>query len=94
MLSDLADIAEPAFQRSGAARPSRSVRRFIGWCGSSVFSTSAVTEDTWAPLETLLPLDRLGAGREKQEIVFDRTYRINRIFLEDIGQSSEVRIGK
>ena len=31
------------------------------------------------PLETLLPLDKLGAGREKQEIVFDRTYRINRI---------------
>jgi hypothetical protein len=31
------------------------------------------------PLETPLPLDRLGAGREKQEIVFDRTYRINRI---------------
>jgi len=43
-------------------------------CGKSLNA-----EDIGAPVETLLPLDKLGARREKQDMVFDRIYRINRI---------------
>lgn len=70
----MADRAGCADHRSGAA-VHRLVRlvSLLDQCGES-----HITEDTGVPLETLLPLDRLGTGREKQEIVFDRTYRIEK----------------